>query len=311
MKLPGMPRHDPVDPSRVRVGTAGWSYADWEGIVYPSPVPPGFDRLEWMARFVDVVEINASFYRAPRAADARRWVAMVAGHPRFRFCAKLERVFTHQPGPASSEAERRFKAGVAPLAESGRLAALLVQFPYGFRNTADNRRHLAQVLTRFGDFRLAVELRHRTWLSADLLAFLGARGVALVGIDQPQVGQPIPPSLPLTAPFFYARFHGRNAADWFRPGAGRDARYNYLYAPAELTPWVDRIRQAAAEGVEGVVIANNHYRGQAVVNAVEIRSALAGGSRAPAPVELLRTYPRLEATASPLPPAAGSTGRLL
>jgi uncharacterized protein YecE (DUF72 family) len=263
-----------------------------------------------MARFLDVVEINATFYRAARPADARAWVAATAHHPRFRFCAKLEQVFTHRPGPAPPGAESRFKAGIAPLVEAGRLAALLVQFPYSFKNTGSNRRHLAQVLTQFGDYRLAVELRHRTWLSADFLAFLGARGVAFVGIDQPQVGQPVPPSLPLTAAFFYARFHGRNVANWFRPGAGRDARYDYLYPPAELTPWVDRIRQAAAANVEGVVIANNHFRGQAVVNAVEIRSALATG-KTQAPADLLRAYPRLEAVATPLPQPEGITPRLL
>jgi uncharacterized protein YecE (DUF72 family) len=311
VKLPTLPRPTPVDPSQVRTGLAGWSYPDWEGIVYPADAPRRFDRLEWVARFVDVVEINSTFYRAPRRRDAAGWVQRVGSHPCFRFCAKLERVFTHDPRLQTAESERRFKDGIAPLAEGGLLYALLVQYPYSFHNTKENRRRLAQTLTRFGEFRLAVELRHRSWLASDILAFLSARGVALVGIDQPQVGQPVPASLPLTAPFFYVRLHGRNAAEWFRPGAGRDARYDYLYGPAELAPWIARIREAAGpeSAAEGVVIANNHFRGQAAANAVEIRGALTAGE-VPAPAGLIRTYPRLSGSATPLPPPGGTTGQL-
>jgi uncharacterized protein YecE (DUF72 family) len=311
VKLPALSRPEPVDPGQVRAGLAGWSYPDWEGIVYPPGAPRGFDRLEWVARFADVVEINSTFYRAPRRRDAAGWASRVAAHTRFRFCAKLERVFTHEPGLGTTDSERRFKEGIAPLADSGLLYALLVQYPYSFHNTGENRRRLARTLTRFGEYRLAVELRHRSWITSDILAFLSARGVALAGIDQPQVGQPVPASLPLTAPFFYVRLHGRNAADWFRPGAGRDARYDYLYEPAELAPWIKRIREAALSesAAEGVVIANNHFRGQAAANAVEIRSALSG-RKVPAPAELMAAYPRLSDSATPLPAPGGTSGRL-
>jgi uncharacterized protein YecE (DUF72 family) len=336
VKLPSLPRAEPIPPDRVRVGTAGWSYADWEGIVYPERAPAGFDHLEWIARFVDVVEINSTFYRPARPRDAASWARRAAVNPDLRFCAKLERVFTHEPQPRDSQAEKRFKDGIAPLAETDLLYAVLVQFPYSFRNTPENRRRLARLLTQFGEFRLAVELRHRSWLSADLVAFLSGRGVALVGIDQPQVGQPVPATLPLTAPFFYVRLHGRNAADWFRPGAGRDQRYNYLYAARELAPWVKRIRETVSESgrgqeiakgdgsakshddakahedapqIEGVVIANNHFRGQALVNAVEIRGALAG-QKVPAPRDLIAAYPRLAETATPVSVASDTSGRL-
>jgi uncharacterized protein YecE (DUF72 family) len=306
VSAPSLPRALPRPSDRVRVGTAGWSYPDWEGIVYPSPAPRDFDRLRWLASFLDIVEINATFYRPARPRDAASWVRRVAFNPRFRFTAKLDRVFTHEPGRATPAAERAFRDGIAPLAEAGLLAALLVQFPQSFHNTAVNRRHMARLLTRLGEYPLAVELRHRDWLTSDLLGYLSGRGIALVGIDQPQIGETVAPSLPLTASFFYVRLHGRNAADWFRADAGRDARYNYLYSEAELKPWVDRIGAAALAGHEGIVIANNHYRGQAAANAVEIRRSL-GARPARAPDTLMTTYPRLRetATALSLPPGTG------
>lgn len=306
---PTLPRVLPKIADRVRVGTAGWSYPDWEGIVYPSPAPTRFDRLAWMARFTDIVEINATFYRAARRRDAASWVERVGHNPRFRFCAKLERVFTHETQREERSSERVFKDGLAPVAESGRLAALLVQFPYSFRNNRESRERLSRILTRFGEYPLAVELRHRSWITTDILAFLSARGVVLAGIDQPQVGQSVGPSLPLTGSFFYTRFHGRNTANWFRRGAGRDARYDYLYAAEEIGPWIERIGSAARQDVEGIVITNNHYRGQAAVNAVEIRQALAA-SPVPAPPSLIRTYPRLEKVARPLPEPGGGERRL-
>ena len=293
----------------MRVGLAGWAYRDWQGIVYPAPAGRGFDRLDWIARFTDLVEINATFYRAARPRDAERWARTVERYPDFRFTAKLEKIFTHDAEGAGDAAERRYRDGLAPLVESGRLAAVLIQFPYSFHNVAANRRRLARLLNRFSDYPLTVEFRHRGWLTADLLAFLASRQVTLAGVDQPAVGQSVPPSLPLTGPFFYIRLHGRNAADWFRPDAGRDARYNYLYDHDDLRPWVQRIRDAAAENLPGLVVGNNHFRGQAAVNAVEIRAALAGHP-VPAPAELIRAYPRLAAVARPLPSAGGANRRL-
>ncbi|MCZ6650287.1 MAG: DUF72 domain-containing protein [Acidobacteria bacterium] len=309
MRLPSHPRCPPVPRSLVRVGLAGWAYRDWQGIVYPAPPSRGFDRLDWIARFTDLVEINATFYRAARPRDAERWARTVERYPDFRFTAKLEKIFTHDAEGAGDAAERRYRDGLAPLVESGRLAAVLIQFPYSFHNIAANRRRLARLLNRFSDYPLTVEFRHRGWLTADLLAFLASRQVTLAGVDQPAVGQSVPPSLPLTGPFFYIRLHGRNTADWFRPDAGRDARYNYLYDHDDLRPWVQRIRDAAAENLPGLVVGNNHFRGQAAVNAVEIRAALAGHP-VPAPAELIRAYPRLAAVARPLPSAGGANRRL-
>jgi uncharacterized protein YecE (DUF72 family) len=89
--------------------------------------------------------------------------------------------------------------------------------------------------------------------------------------------------------------HGRNVGDWFREDAGRDARYNYLYSREEIEPWLSAIRRIAGGAPETYVILNNHFRGQALVNAIQIRRLLTGAP-GKAPPDLLRHYPELEET---------------
>ena len=74
---------------RIRVGTAGFSYKDWEGVVYPDPRPAGFDPLAFLAGYFDCIEMNVSFYRVPAPAMVERWVGTVAARPDFTFCFKL------------------------------------------------------------------------------------------------------------------------------------------------------------------------------------------------------------------------------
>jgi uncharacterized protein YecE (DUF72 family) len=132
-------------PDRIRVGTAGWSYPDWKGQVYPRPSPRGFDPLTYLAQYVDAVEINSTFYRIPEVKTTQGWVARVAEHPDFRFTAKLWQGFTHE-GTASPQDEAAFRQGIAPLHEAGRLGAVLLQFPYRFHHTPENRSSLQRLV---------------------------------------------------------------------------------------------------------------------------------------------------------------------
>ena len=120
------------------------------------------------------------------------------------------------------------------------------------------------------------------------------------GKDQPQVSANIPPTSHATARIAYVRLHGRNAAAWFEQGAGRDRRYDYLYSAEELTAWADRITHLSAGAQDVFVIANNHYRGQGIANALELKSILEG-AKVPAPPEILDAYPRLAERAVPAP----------
>ena len=79
-----------------RIGTAGWSYPQWDGIVYPKPQTRGLHALEYLARFVDLVEINSSFYRPLQPEVTKVWMKKVEANQNFCFTAKLHQRFTHR-----------------------------------------------------------------------------------------------------------------------------------------------------------------------------------------------------------------------
>lgn len=182
------------------------------------------------------------------------------------------------------------KAGLYALQHRARLSAVLVQFPWSFKNSAESRQWLEDVRRDFVKFPLVVEVRHESWLEPDFLSWLAEHGVGFVNIDQPQFSRSIGPSARSTGRTGYIRVHGRNYQDWFRQGAGRDARYDFLYSTEQLEPWVERARAIAEEEdvSEVDVVFNNHYRAQAVVNAVQFQAML--GREAVAPPELFDEY---------------------
>ena len=290
-------------PTNVRVGPAGWSYADWAGPVYPEPKPPGFDPLAYLAGYVDTVEINSTFYRPASVRAARSWLARVADNPRFRFTAKLWQRFTHEQsaGAWGPGEVREARLALDTLAAGGRLGALLLQFPWRFKRTPESREWLGDVAAAFADFPLVVEVRHDSWLVPEFFDSLAERNIGFVNIDQPLFKRSVKPSATTTARVGYVRVHGRNARDWFRKDAGVNERYDYLYTAEELAPWVERTREVAAEADEVYVVANNHYRGQAMANVVMTQSLLAGAP-APAPPQLVTAYPDVLAPyARPVP----------
>ena len=289
----------------IRIGPAGWSYKDWEGIVYPQKPGKKFDPLEYLAQYFNTIEINSSFYRPPAASTTKAWANRVAANKDFVFTAKLHRVFTHERGKATAEDEKLFREGMDVLAKAEKLGSVLLQFPWSFKNTPDDRIYLAQLLERFSDYPLVVEVRHSSWNNEEVYEWFADRGVGVCNIDQPVFKRSIRPAAMTTSPIGYVRLHGRNYQDWFRDKAGRDERYNYLYSLDELDPWITRIKEVAKSARETYVITNNHFRGQAVVNAVEIKAALAE-EPVPAPEPLFKTYPRLSESAMPLEDA-GST----
>lgn len=282
-----------VDVSRaVRVGTAGWMYKDWEGIVYP-PAKRGFDRLAFMASLFDANEINSTFYRIPPASMARDWARRVAHNPRFLFSAKLFRGFTHERNATAGD-ERAVRDAMEALADAGRLGCVLVQVPMSFRSTEENRATLSSIFERFAAFPVAAEFRHFSWDTPETLRFLEDRSVGFVNIDQPRLKGNIAATSHVTADVAYYRFHGRNAAKWFGPDTSNEERYNYLYAEKELSPWVERIRAGRERrpDANAFAILNNHFRGQAVANALQLQQMLTGEARV-APESLREAYPAI------------------
>lgn len=282
----------------IHIGPAGWSYKDWEGTVYPQKPGKKFDPLEYLSRFFNTIEINSSFYRPPTASTTKAWATRVADNKKFTFSAKLYRVFTHERGKATKDDEKEFKDGMKPLVKAGKLGALLLQFPWSFKNTADDRLYLADLLKRFRTYPLVLEVRHASWNTPAMYEWLQERGVGICNIDQPVFSKSIKPAALTTSPVGYIRLHGRNYQNWFREKAPRDERYNYLYSFDEMEPWLKRIKEVAKETRETYVITNNHFRGQAVVNALEIDAALKE-KQVPAPEPLFKIYPRLSESATP------------
>ena len=285
----------------MRVGTAGWAYEDWNAIVYPERPERGFDRLGFMASLFDTNEINSTFYRIPTPRQTADWARRVEHNPRFAFTAKLYRGFTHE-GTAGVAEEKAFAEAMEPLARAGRLGCVLAQFPFSFHNTAENRGKLDRLLSSFSPLPLAAEFRHATWNTPEARDLLAGRAAAFVNIDQPGLDDNLPQTDHVTAPLVYFRFHGRNAPKWFGPDTSNEQRYNYLYSEDELAPWVERIRGAglrvaalaAESGTKGSLYAilNNHFRGQAVANAIELNAILTG-ARPEIPATLVQAYPRL------------------
>jgi uncharacterized protein YecE (DUF72 family) len=281
--------------ARIRVGPAGWSYPDWAGQVYPKPKPRGFDALAYVAAYFDAVEVNASFYRIPAAKTTRQWVDRVTGYPAFRFTCKLWQGFTHT-GQAGATDEAAFRQAMAPLHEAGRLGGVLLQFPYRFHDTPENRAALQRLTEAFRAYPLVVEVRHRSWDRADTYAWLRNLGVGFCNIDQPAVSSSIGLTRVVTGDIGYLRLHGRNAAMWFHEGSAA-ARYDYRYRHEELRELVAAAEVIAARAPETYLITNNHFRGQAALNALELLSHLRR-SPVPVPPPLLAAYPELRRIAA-------------
>ena len=270
-------------------------YKDWEGIVYPPP-RRDFDRLALMASLFDTNEINSTFYRIPPVSMARSWAQRVSHNERFRFTVKLYRGFTHDSS-ATREDEKAFADAAGAIADAGRLGAVLVQVPVSFRATEENCGVLAGIFDRFENFPMAAEFRHSSWDTSETLAFLEDRGVGFVNIDQPRLGGNLRATSHVTGSVAYYRFHGRNAAKWFGPDTSNEERYNYLYSEKELTPWAERIREAVEHrrDANAFAVMNNHFRGQAVANAIQLQQMLTGETRA-VPSSLIATYSDLSGT---------------
>lgn len=263
---------------RIRIGPAGWSYKDWEGTVYP-PHGSRFDPLAYLASYFDTIEINSPFYRIPPPQHARSWVRRVAANDGFRFTTKLFRGFTHDKAKPGSDDVRAFRQYLDPLMGDDRLAAVLIQFPWSFKRSSDAIAILTDLFRSFAAYPLALEVRHASFQSRDFLQFLEDHQVSWVNVDQPLFDDSVVPDSVATGPVGYIRLHGRNYEKWFAHQESWE-RYNYLYTKKELEPWIDRIKTVAASR-ETYVITNNHFRGQAIVNAGDLQEGLGAPVRIP------------------------------
>ncbi|HYE85554.1 MAG TPA: DUF72 domain-containing protein [Vicinamibacterales bacterium] len=287
----------------LRIGTSGWNYptgkGTWNGIFYPLPAdrPRGFDELRFYAERFDTVEVNSTFYGQPRANATLGWAKRTP--PDFEFAVKMFRKFTHpnlstDAGAISQADVDAFRAGIDPLAAAGKLGPVLVQFPSSFQRTAESVDYIGWLLQAFADYRLAVELRHRSWSdSPNTVTLLDEHRAAWVQIDEPKFSSSIRQDLVGgNTDFYYLRLHGRNAAQWWDHAESED-RYNYFYSKEELEPIAEVVRDVRAIVKKAYLFLNNHFSAQAVANAVTLKQMLDLPITGRMPPELIERFPDL------------------
>jgi uncharacterized protein YecE (DUF72 family) len=232
----------------LRVGTSGYQYRHWRGVLYPLRLP----TRAWLARyaaFFDTVELNATFYRLPTPAAVDRWRE---GVPRgFVFAVKGSRYLTHlkrlrDTGPGLE----RFYEQVARLGE--RLAVTLWQLP---PQLGPDRERLDRFLSSLPPGRHAVEFRDPAWYTAETCAVLERHGAAFCEHDRVDARPPRH-----TGGFRYVRFHGTTG------------RYHGHYGPAALRPWAEDLLAWNRSGKDAFVYFNNDIGGAAVRDALDLLS---------------------------------------
>ncbi|HOG47298.1 MAG TPA: DUF72 domain-containing protein [Anaerolineae bacterium] len=253
----------------IYVGTSGYSYDDWVGPFYP----PGLPKREWLpfyAREFAATEVNYTYYRLP---VARTMAAMAEKTPPgFVFTVKASQELTHgREDPDAAFAA--FRAGLVPLAEAGKLGCVLAQFPYSFHATGENRDYLRLFRERMDGLATVIEFRNRAWVQEATFDLLRELGLGYCCVDEPRLPGLIPPLAVATGPIAYVRFHGRNAKKWWQHENAYE-RYDYTYAEEELREWGPKIRALDAAAEATFVFANNHWQGQAVTTARQLRLLL-------------------------------------
>jgi uncharacterized protein YecE (DUF72 family) len=265
----------------IYIGTSGWSYPSgegtWNGHFYPAGTR---NELGYYSQFFNAVEVNSSFYAPMNPAYVWGWVRKTP--PDFKFTAKLWQKFTHprmyaeatgEVAAISNDDVTLFRKGIEPLASSGKLGALLVQFPPSFMNMEMNRRTVQAVVKTFREYPLAFELRHKSWSDdpSTKTMFLDS-GSAWVQTDEPRFATSIARELPVTSGTAYFRFHGRNYQDWW--SGSNELRYKYLYSEEEIGELAKRVKDAADKTTTLYAFFNNHYQGYAPKNARQLKMAL-------------------------------------
>jgi uncharacterized protein YecE (DUF72 family) len=238
----------------VAVGTSGWSYAHWDGVLYPPGTPPR-ERLGHYVQRFDTVELNASFYRWPRDSSFASWRRRLPTG--FQLSVKAPRGLTHAKRLYAPETWADRVSGCWH--ELGdRRGVLLVQLPPG--QVRDDAR-LDYFLGRLPWWmRAAVELRHPSWVDDAVFELLRRHGAAYCVMS----GAGLPCVLRATAPFVYVRLHGPDP-HWLYAGS---------YSDDDLRWWAERVREWEAMGQDVYVYFNNDGEGHAVRNALTLRHLL-------------------------------------
>jgi uncharacterized protein YecE (DUF72 family) len=238
----------------IHIGTSGWSYDHWHGVLYPHRIRP-YERLPYYLSRFGTVELNSSYYRWPRDTTFASWRRRMP--PSFRLSVKAPSLLTHVRRLYGPEGWlQRIGRGLARLGV--RRGVLLVQlspkFPYDHARLAYFLDHVPRGI------QVAVEFRHPSWHQESVFALLEHHGAAYCVMS----GAHLPCILRATAPFVYVRLHGPD----------HEHLYAGSYSDTDLHWWADRIREWAGMGRDVFVYFNNDGGGNAVRNADTLKGIL-------------------------------------
>lgn len=252
------------------IGTAGYSYDDWVGPVYPEGIDKK-DLLSYYAREFKMTEINFTYYKMPNKFI---FYHMQQKTPEdFIFIVKAHQSMTHKID--RDVPFKEFIDACQPLVEAKKMGGILAQFPNSFKNEEKNREYLARFRDQIPDQPIFVEFRHDSWVKEPVFGFLSRLNLSFVSVDQPQIPGLLPPIVRATTDTGYIRFHGRNAAQWYQHQESYE-RYNYLYTLEELGDWVKKIQDLEQQLARVYISMNNHFQGKAVFNARQLALMLRG-----------------------------------
>jgi len=273
--------HAAEDALMIKVGTSGFSFDDWRGIVYP----PSLKKEAWLPFYeqelgLRALEINYTYYRMPAARTLEALSRKTSAD--FEFSVKAHQSMTHDIIARAtgrlldtSAAFKSFKDGLAPLMRDNKLACVLMQFPYAFRPTAAHLDYLSKARDLLSDAELVVEFRNRAWQQEATFMFLRDHCIGYCAVDEPRLPGLVPFAAEVTARVGYVRFHGRST-QWFRAPVA--VRYDYLYQDAELQEFIAPAHSMASQARRLMVFFNNCHMGQAARNALSFTRLLADGT---------------------------------
>jgi uncharacterized protein YecE (DUF72 family) len=261
----------------IRIGTSGFSFPDWKGVVYPV----GLRERDWLPFYekelgFHALEVNFTYYTLP---SQKSFMAMAEKTSKeFEFVVKSFKGMTHEIRDKETgamvnnqEVFKKFKYSLLPLIEAGKLSCVLAQFPYGFFPNRENFDYLERFKNEMADIPLVFEFRNQVWLKEGTFQFLEKNGIGFCIVDEPRLPKLMPYLPRATSEIGYFRFHGRNT-NWFNVPI--KVRYDYLYNEEELREFIPGIQDISKKTAKTLIFFNNCYSGSAAKNAVQMAKLL-------------------------------------
>ncbi|MEX0785039.1 MAG: DUF72 domain-containing protein [Dehalococcoidia bacterium] len=296
--------------ARLWIGTSSWADKALiaSGRFYPDELKDTPSRLAYYAERFNLGEVDSTYYALPSRKNIERWSGSVPNG--FRFIVKAFALHTQHPtqlksipksfhdalsedarkksrvyekdlpAEVSDELWRIFLAALGPMRDSGKLGAVLIDFPPWFVPSKANREHVIHARERVPDDPVIVEFRNRLWVSDDestamTFDLLRELKCGFVCVDEPPgLDSSFPPVAGVTAPIAAVRLRGRNAERWEDRKARTEEKLNWWYTDEELSEWVPRIEQLAAEAEDVYITFNTKAEDQSVVNAARLQRLL-------------------------------------